>query len=218
MQGAVKPLSLGFLSDDHIVALVSAAMSGSQLQLDVLELLAEQSPKSYLSRRASGQSVLRELYAQAAEAQLVPPSSPNSDDILRLHALFDVALDHGMGGLVLDYIAEVRPLQGLLRARVPAVVAAATATRRHPPPAAPDLPPTNQPLLAPSTHHSTLQVCSDRLLISSDPVDSLLLDGECVRRWAHKLLAVSRGRLASWLARGLGAASVGGAGASDAAH
>jgi E3 ubiquitin-protein ligase HOS1 len=217
MQGAVMPLALGFLSDDHIVALVSAAMSGSQLQLDVLELLAEQSPKSYLSRRASGQSVLRELYAQAAEAQLVPPSSPNSDDILRLHALFDVALDHGMGGLVLDYIAEVRPLQGLLRAKV-AAAAAATATRRHPPSAAPDLPLTNQPLLAPSTHHSTLQVCSDRLLISSDPVDSLLLDGECVRRWAHKLLAVSRGRLASWLARGLGAASVGGAGASDAAH
>jgi hypothetical protein len=217
MQGAVMPLSLGFLSDDHIVALVSAAMSGSQLQLDVLELLAEQTPKSYLSRRASGQSVLRELYAQAAEAQLVPPSSPNSDDILRLHALFDVALDHGMGGLVLDYIAEVRPLQGLLRAKV-AAAAAATATRRHPPSAAPDLPPTNQPLLAPSTHHSTLQVCSDRLLILSDPVDSLLLDGECVRRWAHKLLAVSRGRLASWLARGLGAASIGGAGASDAAH
>lgn len=37
------------------------------------------------------------------------------------------------------------------------------------------------------------------------------MDGECVRRWVQKLLAVSRGRLASWLARGL--SSAGGAGA-----
>jgi hypothetical protein len=112
LQHVVMPLCLGFETGDRIDELDSAAMSGAQLQLDVLELIAEQSPKSYLSRRASGQTVLRDLYAQAAEAQLVPPASPNSDDILRLHALFDVALDHGMGGLVLDYIAEVRPLQG----------------------------------------------------------------------------------------------------------
>ena len=55
------------------------------------------------------------------------------------------------------------------------------------------------------------QVCADRLLTSSDPVEALLLDGECVRRWVQKLLAVSRGRLASWLGRGV--ASLGSAGA-----
>lgn len=54
-------------------------------------------------------------------------------------------------------------------------------------------------------------MCADRLLTSSDPVEALLLDVECVRRWVQKLLAVSRGRLASWLGRGL--ASLGSAGA-----
>ena len=29
------------------------------------------------------------------------------------------------------------------------------------------------------------QVCSDRLLTSSDPVEAFLLDGECVRRWVQ---------------------------------
>ena len=40
---------------------------------------------------------------------------------------------------------------------------------------------------------------------SSDPVEAFLLDAECVRRWVVKALAVSRGRLAGWLARGLSA-------------
>ncbi len=43
-------------------------------------------------------------------------------------------------------------------------------------------------------------------------MEAFLLDAECVRRWVQKLLAVSRGRLASWLARGLSAAAPGGGG------
>lgn len=74
---------------------------------DFLEQLAETPPKAYLQRQPSGQSLLRELYAQAAEAGLVPAGA-GGDDIARLHALFDVCLDHGMGGLVRDYVAEVR--------------------------------------------------------------------------------------------------------------
>lgn len=50
-----------------------------------------------------------------------------------------------------------------------------------------------------------VQVCSDRLLTSSDPIEAFLLDGECVRRWAAKKLSVSQGRLSSWLGRGLAA-------------
>ncbi|PRW59389.1 E3 ubiquitin- ligase HOS1 [Chlorella sorokiniana] len=123
--------------------------------VEFLEQFAETAPKAYLQRQPSGQSLLRELYAHAAEAGLVPAGA-GGDDIARLHALFDVALDHGMGGLVRDYVAEV---------------------------------------------------CSDRLLTSSDPVEAFLLDGECVRRWVQKLLAVSRSRLASWLARGLASLS-----------
>lgn len=74
---------------------------------DFLEQLAETAPKAYLQRQPSGQSLLRELYAHAAEAGLLPGGA-GGDDIARLHALFDVALDHGMGGLVRDYVAEVR--------------------------------------------------------------------------------------------------------------
>ncbi|KAL4434490.1 hypothetical protein ABPG75_000931 [Micractinium tetrahymenae] len=132
-------------------------MAGPAAQLELLEALAETPPRAYLQRAPSEQSVLRELYQQAAETDLAARSAP--DDIARLHALFDVALDHGLGGLVRDYLAEV---------------------------------------------------CSDRLLTSSDPVEAFLLDAECVRRWVQKLLAVSRGRLASWLARGLSGAALGG--------
>ena len=74
---------------------------------DFLEQLAETAPKAYLQRQPSGQSLLRELYAHAAEAGLLPAGA-GGDDIARLHALFDVALDHGMGGLVRDYVAEVK--------------------------------------------------------------------------------------------------------------
>lgn len=69
------------------------------LAADVLEALAEASPRQ-LSQSC------RELYAQAAEAALVPATAP--DDIARLHALFDAALDGGVGGLVVDYVTEVR--------------------------------------------------------------------------------------------------------------
>lgn len=79
-------------------------MSGEQLEL--LEELAGTAPQTYLQKQPSGQSTLRELYALAAQANLVPPSA--QDDIARLHSLWDVALDHGLGGLVRDYVSEVR--------------------------------------------------------------------------------------------------------------
>ncbi len=109
--------------------------------LELFEALAETPPRAYLQRTPSGQSLLRQLYQQAAEADLVARSAP--DDIARLHALFDVALDHGLGGLVRDYLTEVGttgrcsagagrhegclpPLAGLPTRRSPAVQAQKT--------------------------------------------------------------------------------------------
>lgn len=94
--------------------------------LELLEALAETPPKAFLQRQSGGQSTLRELHAQAAQAGLCPAAA--NDDIARLHALFDVALDHGMGGIVSDYIAEVRPIA----AAMPAAAAAAQNRRRMP--------------------------------------------------------------------------------------
>lgn len=74
---------------------------------DVLAELANTSPKTYLQRSPSGFSHLQDLYQQCIEADLVPAAAVASDDIARLHSLFDVALDHGMGSLVLDYVNEV---------------------------------------------------------------------------------------------------------------
>lgn len=97
--------------------------------MEVLESLAETPPAALLAKQASGQSALRELYGGAAAAGLVPAGA--SDDIARLHALFDVALDHGLGGLVRDYVAEV----GAERRWVWLVLGArAAALARHAPP------------------------------------------------------------------------------------
>jgi hypothetical protein len=88
-----------------------ATLETPGLQLDVLEALAE-TPPTHLVQPVGpdGQTKLRFLYAQAAAADLVPQTA--ADDIGRLHSLFDVALDHGLGGLILDYIAEVRRAAG----------------------------------------------------------------------------------------------------------
>lgn len=118
---------------------------------DVLAALAATPPRQYLQRSDAGVSVLQALYQQCVGAGLA--SEHTSDDIARLHGLWDVALEHGLGSLVLDYVHDV---------------------------------------------------CSDRLLTSSDPVEAFLLDGECVRRWCQKSVTISKGRVTSWLGRGLG--------------
>ena len=45
------------------------------------------------------------LYAQCRAAGLTGASA--GDDASRLHALFDVALSHGLGSIVVDYVCEV---------------------------------------------------------------------------------------------------------------
>lgn len=172
--------------------------------VDFLEQLSETAPKAYLQRQPSGQSLLRELYAHAAEVGLVPAGA-GGDDIARLHALFDVCLDHGMGGLVRDYVAEVWRAAGTRSvgcrwaAGRPVSLAAASNGQAEPrncpwglygPHLASLACPTLTRLFS---HHplTTWQVCSDRLLTSSDPVEAFLLDGECVRRWVQVRCAVA---------------------------
>ena len=63
--------------------------------------------RAFLIRKPSGQTVLRELYDQLAGVELVPATC--TDDIARLHSLFDVALDHGLAAIITDYVTEVGP-------------------------------------------------------------------------------------------------------------
>ena len=77
---------------------------------DVLDALAQTPLTSYLQRLPTGLTTLQTLYDLASEAGLVPASA--SDDIARLHALFDVALDNGMGSLVRDYVTELSEVVG----------------------------------------------------------------------------------------------------------
>ena len=153
---------------------------------DVLHALCQTPPTSYLQRLPTGLTTLQTLYDHAAEAGLVPSSA--NDDIARLHALFDVALDHGMGSLVRDYVTEVRlslmaPMGSSSR-QSPFVRSVAAACRSRSLAALCGL-------LLPR-----VQVCSNRALTSSDPLEAFLLDGECVRRWVQKQLLVAQRRAA----------------------
>lgn len=169
-----------------------AALDVPQLQLEVLEALAVTPATQLAGCGPDGLTKLRSLYSQAAAADLVPQTA--SDDIARLHSLFEAALDCGMGGLILDYVAEVRRAADCRRRprrrRFPLFTLAPLCSWVLPP----------------------LQVCSDRSLTSSDPLQAFLMDVDCVRRWVQKLLSVARGRLAAWLSRGLGFAGSAGAG------
>jgi hypothetical protein len=84
-----------------------------ELQVEALEALAATAPTEHLRRSPDGTSKLGQLYGLAAAAGLVPPTA--ADDIARLHSLFEMALDHGLGGIVLDYIELVRPARRLHR-------------------------------------------------------------------------------------------------------
>lgn len=71
-----------------------------------LQALAITSPTLYLSESSPGTTVLTTLHGQCLEAKLL--SAPSAaDDAEKLYGLFNVAVDHGLGSLVLDYIAQV---------------------------------------------------------------------------------------------------------------
>lgn len=94
-----------------------------------LRLLNSVAPAEYVQRSEGTRSV-RSLYERLRSANITVLQA--ASDVDALHAVFDVALNKGLGCLILDYIEEV---------------------------------------------------CDSRTMVSSDPVDAMLLDGETVWRW-----------------------------------
>jgi hypothetical protein len=72
-----------------------------------LQALAHTSPNSYLNESDSGISVLANLHDQCRSAGMLSSSSAD-DDAERLYGIFNVALECGLGSLVLDYVAQVK--------------------------------------------------------------------------------------------------------------
>ena len=71
----------------------------------VLNRLAA-TPASDLPRvAADGLRPLHTLYLGSLDAGLTQIAA--KDDVERLYLLFDVAVSHGLGGIILDYVTEV---------------------------------------------------------------------------------------------------------------
>jgi hypothetical protein len=72
-----------------------------------LQSLAQTSPTLYLNEsNNSGISVLATLHDQCGSAGMLSTSSAD-DDAERLYGVFNVALEYGLGSLVLEYVAQV---------------------------------------------------------------------------------------------------------------
>lgn len=107
--------------------------------------LASIQPADY-ALKANGTRAVRSLYQGLQAAGLSTHAA--ASDVDALHIVFDVALNKGLGCLILDYIEEV---------------------------------------------------CDSRTMVSSDPVDALLLDGETVRQWCIAATQRSRATVAQQL-------------------
>lgn len=71
-----------------------------------LQRLAAVAPRDLVRLTQSGRRLFHELLLQCRAAGLT--AGPNSEhDVAHLHALFDVALQYGLGSLVYDYVVEV---------------------------------------------------------------------------------------------------------------
>jgi hypothetical protein len=74
-----------------------------------LQSLAQTSPTLYLNEsNTPGVSVLSNLHHQCGSAGMLSTSA--DDDAERLYGLFNVAFEHGLGSLVLNYVAQVKHL------------------------------------------------------------------------------------------------------------
>ncbi len=82
------------------------AAAAAAARAAALAALAETPPRAWLEPGPSGRPALEELHARCAAAGLAPAAPPPSD-LARLHALFDVALAHGLAAVVADYVADV---------------------------------------------------------------------------------------------------------------
>ena len=71
-----------------------------------LHALAATAPKDLTRQGSLGNSKLHELVNQCQAAGLAAPVD-GSNEVGLLHALFDVALQNGLGSVVYDYVVEV---------------------------------------------------------------------------------------------------------------
>lgn len=79
----------------------------SSAQVEALGALASKDPKQLLVKQAhTGKRLLHHIYQQCCTSGLIPVPRAE-DDVQRLHALFDLALQHGLAAVAVDYILEV---------------------------------------------------------------------------------------------------------------
>ena len=100
-------LDEGSNADRKLFAPVIRLMTqASRLQAAALQRLASVSPQDLVKVTASGHRLLYDLFVECAQARLCHAAGA-SDDLQRLHAVFTVALNNGLGSLIHDYVVEV---------------------------------------------------------------------------------------------------------------
>jgi hypothetical protein len=73
--------------------------------MEVIDALITIAPRDAYKRTSDGSRRYASVYRQAVAAGLLPART--LDDAATLHAIFDLAVDHGFGSWVLDYVEEV---------------------------------------------------------------------------------------------------------------
>lgn len=74
---------------------------------EALNSLASREPKELLIiQSTTGKRLLHHIYQQCCTSGLIAVPRAE-DDIQRLHALFDIAQQHGLASVIVDYILEV---------------------------------------------------------------------------------------------------------------
>ena len=81
--------------------------TGDAARIEALGSLANRDPKELLVvQGTTGKRLLHHIYQQCCISGLIAVPRAE-DDIQRLHALFDLAQQHGLASVIVDYILEV---------------------------------------------------------------------------------------------------------------
>ena len=81
--------------------------TGDAARAEALSSLASRNPKDLLIvQGTTGKRLLHHVYQQCCISGLIAVPRAE-DDVQRLHALFDLAQQHGLASVVVDYILEV---------------------------------------------------------------------------------------------------------------
>lgn len=107
-----------------------------------------------------GSRLVQLLFEQTLQEGLT--NTDAQGDVECLHALFDVAVSHGLGNVVLDYVVEVCS-DPFLTSRYVGNSMGPSSLLFH---------------MSPVSQDTKAGLCSD-------PIEATLLDGRCVKRWCH---------------------------------